>query len=77
MISFAVRIICCLLTWTAFTSIYAADRVIIGNVSRMVGYLKAMVRSMQLAHANREQAAELVSKRTEIPLKFTRVTVDE
>jgi ABC-type nitrate/sulfonate/bicarbonate transport system substrate-binding protein len=36
-----------------------------------------MVRSMQWAHANREQAAELVSKRTGIPLKFTRVTVDE
>jgi ABC-type nitrate/sulfonate/bicarbonate transport system substrate-binding protein len=42
-----------------------------------VRYLKAMVRSMQWAHANREQAAELVSKRTGIPLKATRVTVDE
>ncbi len=77
MISFAIRIICCLLTWAIFTSIYAADRVIIGNVSRTVRYLKAMVRSMQWAHANREQAADLVSKRTGIPLKFTRVTVDE
>jgi len=42
-----------------------------------VRYLKAMVRAMQWAHANREQAAELVSKRTGIPLKFTRTTVDE
>jgi ABC-type nitrate/sulfonate/bicarbonate transport system substrate-binding protein len=36
-----------------------------------------MVRAMQWAHGNREQAAELVSKRTGIPLKSTRVTVDE
>src|SRR5687767_14314973 len=42
-----------------------------------VRYLKAMVRAMQWAHANREQAAELVSKRTGIPLKFTRTTVEE
>jgi ABC-type nitrate/sulfonate/bicarbonate transport system substrate-binding protein len=42
-----------------------------------VRYLKAMVRAMQWAHTNREQAAELVSKRTGIPLKYTRATVDE
>lgn len=42
-----------------------------------VRYLKAMVRAMQWAHANREQAADLVTKRTGIPLKYTRVTVDE
>ena len=42
-----------------------------------VRYLNAMVRSMQWAHANREQAAELVSKRTGIALKSTRVTVEE
>lgn len=42
-----------------------------------VRYLKAMVRAMQWAHANREQAAELVSKRTGIPLQYTRTTVDE
>ena len=42
-----------------------------------VRYLKAMVRAMQWAHANREQAAELVTKRTGIPLKYTRATVDE
>ena len=43
----------------------------------MVRYLKAMVRSMQWAHANHEQAADLVTRRTAIPLKYTRVTVDE
>ena len=47
------------------------------NNGLTVRYLKAMVRSMQWAHANREQAAELVAKRTGIPLKSTRVTVEE
>ena len=47
------------------------------NSGLTVRYLKAMVRSMQWAHANREQAAELVAKRTGIPLKSTRVTVEE
>jgi NitT/TauT family transport system substrate-binding protein len=42
-----------------------------------VRYLKAMVRAMQWAHANKEQAAELVSKRTGIPINYTRATVDE
>jgi ABC-type nitrate/sulfonate/bicarbonate transport system substrate-binding protein len=42
-----------------------------------VRYLKAMVRAMQWAHANHEQAADLVTKRTGIPLKYTRVTIDE
>lgn len=42
-----------------------------------VRYLKAMVRAMQWAHANREEAAELVSQRTGIPLKFTQVSVGE
>jgi NitT/TauT family transport system substrate-binding protein len=42
-----------------------------------VRYLKAMVRAMQWAHANHEQAANLVTKRTGIPLKYTRMTVDE
>jgi ABC-type nitrate/sulfonate/bicarbonate transport system substrate-binding protein len=32
---------------------------------------------MQWAHANHEPAAELISRRTGIPLKSTRVTVDE
>jgi len=43
----------------------------------VVRYLKAMVRAMQWAHADHEQAANLVTKRTGIPLKYTRVTVDE
>jgi NitT/TauT family transport system substrate-binding protein len=47
------------------------------NAALTVRYLKAMVRAMQWAHANREQAAELVSKRTGIPLKSSRVTVEE
>jgi len=47
------------------------------NSQLTIRYLKAMVRAMQWAHANRDQAAELVSKRTGIPLKYTRATVDE
>src|SRR5213594_3952854 len=47
------------------------------NSQLTVRYLKAMIRAMQWAHANREQAAELVSRRTGIPLKYTRATVDE
>ncbi len=47
------------------------------NGGLTVRYLKAMVRAMQWAHGNREQAAELVAKRTGISLKSTRVTVDE
>ncbi|HEX7229456.1 MAG TPA: ABC transporter substrate-binding protein [Candidatus Binatia bacterium] len=43
----------------------------------VVRYLKAMVRAMQWAHADHEQAANLVTKRTGIPLKYTRITVDE
>jgi NitT/TauT family transport system substrate-binding protein len=47
------------------------------NRALTVRYLKAMVRAMQWAHANKEEAAELVSGRTGIPLKYTRVNVDE
>ncbi len=47
------------------------------NSALTVRYLKSMVRAMQWAHGNREQAAELVAKRTGIPLNSTRVTVDE
>ena len=60
-----------------FHSLIVDSRWAEANSQLTVRYLKAMVRSMQWAHANREQAAELVSKRTEIPLKFTRVTVNE
>jgi len=47
------------------------------NSALTVRYLKAMVRAMQWAHANKDQAAELITKRTGIPLKYTRPTVDE
>jgi ABC-type nitrate/sulfonate/bicarbonate transport system substrate-binding protein len=60
-----------------FHSLIVDSRWAEANSQLTVRYLKAMVRSMQWAHANREQAAELVSKRTGIPLKATRVTVEE
>ncbi|MEX0803383.1 MAG: ABC transporter substrate-binding protein [Candidatus Binatia bacterium] len=47
------------------------------NSQLTVRYLKAMVRAMQWAHANKEEAAALVTKRTGIPLKYTRTTVEE
>jgi len=47
------------------------------NSQLVVRYLKAMVRAMQWSHANKEEAADLVSKRTGIPLKYTRVNVEE
>jgi len=47
------------------------------NSALTVRYLKAMVRAMQWAHAHKEEAAELVSQRTGIPLKYTRVNVEE
>jgi NitT/TauT family transport system substrate-binding protein len=60
-----------------FHSLIVDSRWAEANSQLTVRYLKGMVRSMQWAHANREQAAELVSKRTGVPLKATRVTVDE
>ncbi len=60
-----------------FHSLIVDSRWAEANSQLTVRYLKAMVRAMQWAHANREQAAELVSKRTGIPLKYTRATVDE
>jgi ABC-type nitrate/sulfonate/bicarbonate transport system substrate-binding protein len=42
-----------------------------------VRYLKAMVRAMQWSHANKEEAAKLVTQRTGIPLKYTRENVEE
>ncbi|MGB7950486.1 MAG: ABC transporter substrate-binding protein [Candidatus Binatia bacterium] len=47
------------------------------NSQLMVRYLKAMVQAMQWAHAHKEEAAQLVTKHTGIPLKYTRVTVEE
>jgi ABC-type nitrate/sulfonate/bicarbonate transport system substrate-binding protein len=60
-----------------FHSLIVDGRWAEANTPLTVRYLKAMVRAMQWAHANHEQAAELVSKRTGIPLKSTRVTVEE
>jgi len=36
-----------------------------------------MLRAMQWVHAHKEEAAELATKRTGIPLKYTRPTVEE
>jgi NitT/TauT family transport system substrate-binding protein len=47
------------------------------NNQLTVRYLKAMVRSMQWAHTHKEEAADLVTKRTGIQLKYTRSTVEE
>jgi len=47
------------------------------NSQLTVRYLKAMVSAMQWSHANKEEAADLVSKRTGIPLKYTRENVEE
>ncbi|HXG50653.1 MAG TPA: ABC transporter substrate-binding protein [candidate division Zixibacteria bacterium] len=47
------------------------------NSDLTVRYLKAMIRAMQWAHANKEEAAALVTQRTGIPLKYTRATVEE
>lgn len=47
------------------------------NSQLTVRYLKAMVRAMQWAHTHKEEAADLVSKRTGIPLKYTRPNVEE
>jgi NitT/TauT family transport system substrate-binding protein len=60
-----------------FHSLIVDGRWAEANSQLTVRYLKAMVRSMQWAHANHEPAAELISRRTGIPLKSTRVTVDE
>jgi NitT/TauT family transport system substrate-binding protein len=60
-----------------FHSLIVDGRWAEANSQLTVRYLKAMVRSMQWAHANHEQAADLITKRTGIPLKYTRSTVDE
>ena len=60
-----------------FHSLIVDGRWAESNNQLTVRYLKAMVRAMRWAHANREQAADLVTKRTGIPIKFNRATVDE
>ena len=47
------------------------------NSQLAVRYLKSMVQAMQWAHAHKDDAANLVTKHTGIPLKYTRVTVEE
>ena len=47
------------------------------NSSLTVRYLKAMLRAMQWVHSHKEESAELVTKRTGIPIKYTKPTVDE
>ena len=42
-----------------------------------VRYLKAMLRAMQWVHSHKEESAELVTKRTGIPIKYTKPTVEE
>ena len=46
-----------------------------GNLT--VRYLKAMVRAMQWAYSHKEEAADLITRRTGISLKYTRSTVEE
>lgn len=60
-----------------FHSLIVDGRWAESNGQLTVRYLKAMVRAMQWAHANHEAAAELLTKRTGIPMKYTRATVDE
>lgn len=47
------------------------------NSQLAVRYLKSMVQAMQWVHAHKEEAPNLVTKHTGIPLKYTRVTVEE
>lgn len=60
-----------------FHSLIVDSRWAESNSQLTVRYLKAMVRAMQWAHAHKEEAADLVTKRTGIPLQYTRATVDE
>jgi ABC-type nitrate/sulfonate/bicarbonate transport system substrate-binding protein len=47
------------------------------NTPLTVRYLKAMLRAMQWVHTHKEESAELVTKRTGIPIKYTKPTVEE
>jgi len=60
-----------------FHSFIVDSRWVEANSQLTVRYLKAMIRAMQWAHAHKEDAAELVTKRTGIPLKYTRPNVEE
>ncbi|HWO42723.1 MAG TPA: ABC transporter substrate-binding protein [Candidatus Eisenbacteria bacterium] len=60
-----------------FHSLIVDSRWAEANRELTIRYLKAMVRAMQWVHANKQEAAELVTKHTGIPLKYTRATVEE
>jgi ABC-type nitrate/sulfonate/bicarbonate transport system substrate-binding protein len=60
-----------------FHSLIVDSRWAEANSQLTVRYLKAMVRAMQWAHTHKEEAADLITKRTGIPLKYTRSTVEE
>ena len=60
-----------------FHSLIVDGRWAEANSQLTVRYLKAMVRAMQWAHTHKEEAADLITKRTGIPLKYTRPTVEE
>src|SRR2546430_4975294 len=60
-----------------FHSLIVDTRWAEANSQLTVRYLKAMVRAMQWAHTHKEEAADLITKRTGIPLKYTRPTVEE
>jgi NitT/TauT family transport system substrate-binding protein len=47
------------------------------NSQLTVRYLKAMLRAMEWVHTHKEEAAQLVTKSTGLPLKYTRQTVEE
>ena len=47
------------------------------NNALTVRYLKAMLRSMQWVHSHKEESAELITKRTGIPFKYSKPTVEE
>ena len=60
-----------------FHSLIVDSRWAEANSQLTVRYLKAMIRAMQWAHTHKEEAADLVTKRTGIPLQYTRATVEE
>jgi NitT/TauT family transport system substrate-binding protein len=47
------------------------------NSQLTVRYLKAMLRAMEWVHTHKEEAAQLVTKWTGLPIKYTRQTVEE
>jgi ABC-type nitrate/sulfonate/bicarbonate transport system substrate-binding protein len=60
-----------------FHSLIVDSRWAEANSQLTVRYLKAMLRAMQWVHTHKEEAADLVTKRTGIGLQYTRATVNE